>query len=86
MRGRGRRMIRRLPSAALALLVVIATIGLVVAASSHSASADATTGGGGDLRNGWIDDQPTLSTSTVDPGSFGKLDSTAVDGQVMHSP
>ncbi len=64
-------------------------LGLLVAGVSHPthpALADTVTGGAGTARDGWVDNQPSLSPAQVTPSTFGQLYSTAVDGQVYAQP
>jgi hypothetical protein len=46
----------------------------------------ATTGGGDNLRTGWYADQPGLSPQIVGGNTFGRMFSTAINGQVYAQP
>jgi len=62
---------------------------LAVAVASHTtppALADAVTGGTGSARDGWVNNQPSLSPTQVTSTMFGQLYSTALDGQVYAQP
>ncbi|MFC9353081.1 choice-of-anchor D domain-containing protein [Arthrobacter sp. NPDC057013] len=65
------------------LSAVLATAGLSV---SGIAAADVGTIGRDTLRTGWDSTESTLSPSSVSSSNFGKLFSTAVDGQVYAQP
>ena len=54
--------------------------------ATRPAAADTVTGGTGPTRDGWVNNQTTLSPAQVTPGTFGQLYSTAVDGQVYAQP
>jgi hypothetical protein len=66
--------------AALALIV------LLCLACASSVRASGVTNGGDDLRDGWYPEQPSLTPQLVSGGTFGKLWSTPVDGQVYAQP
>jgi hypothetical protein len=59
---------------------------LLSAAGAGSASAAGITNSGNDLRDGWYPDQPRLAPDLVGGGTFGKLWSADVDGQVYAQP
>jgi hypothetical protein len=65
------------------LSAVLAFAGLSV---SGVAAADVGTIGHDTLRTGWDSNESTLSPSSVSSSNFGKLFSTAVDGQVYAQP
>ncbi len=62
---------------------------LFVAAAQAQASevfGSSLTNSGGDLRTGWYPNQPTLTPELVGGGTFGKLWTTPVAGQVYAQP
>lgn len=66
------------------LAVVLATAAL--GGIAHAARADEDTISQNQLRDGWDPNEPGLSPAVVGSGSFGKLFSTAVNGQVYAQP
>src|SRR3954470_23420125 len=68
-------------AAVLAFMVVV-----LGAAGAGSAAAAGITNSGNDLRDGWYPNQPRLAPDLVGGGTFGKLWSAAVDGQVYAQP
>ncbi|MDX6717527.1 MAG: hypothetical protein QOH30_4085, partial [Baekduia sp.] len=59
---------------------------LLGAGGAGYASAASITNSGSDLRDGWYPDQPKLAPDLVGGGTFGKLWSADVDGQVYAQP
>jgi hypothetical protein len=65
---------------------LIGCIVLLWALSAGSALGAGITNSGNDLRDGWYGNQPGLAPDLVGGSTFGKLWSTAVDGQVYAQP
>jgi uncharacterized protein with LGFP repeats len=73
-----------------ALVAVVAVVAVVAGAAlgfpAPPAVADVTTIGVDNLRTSWDRTEPALTPSAVSSSTFGKLFSTAVDGQVYAQP
>ncbi|MFL5883567.1 MAG: hypothetical protein ACJ77M_00715, partial [Thermoleophilaceae bacterium] len=74
-------MAARRPARGLALVVTALALALPAAAS-----AAGVTYGGDDLRTSWYPDQASLTPQLVTGGTFGRLFSAPVDGQVYAQP
>ncbi|MCW2995052.1 MAG: legume lectin beta domain protein [Conexibacter sp.] len=75
----GRRGPRRIVKAICAALL-LSTI------TAGGASASGITNSGGDLRDGWYSNQPSLSPDAAASSTFGQMWDAAVDGQVYAQP
>ncbi len=71
-----------------ALIVLLPLMTTVIAFSltARSARASVTANSDDPLQTGWHPDQPGLAPGIVSGGTFGKLFSTAVDGQIYAQP
>src|SRR4029079_8479475 len=67
------------------LAVLLAALTLPASSAGDAAPAPATYGGDAG-RTGWSPSQPRLAPGIVAGGTFGRLFSTAVDGQVYGQP
>lgn len=67
------------------IAVLVAALTLPASSAGDAAPAPATYGGDA-ARTGWYSSQPRLSPGIVAGGTFGKLFSTPVDGQVYAQP
>src|ERR1700733_4253348 len=71
-------------------IAVICMISLLASAAQASASEEifgsSLTNSGGGLRTGWYPNQPTLTPELVGGGTFGRLWTTPVAGQVYAQP
>ena len=77
----------RLAALTLSLLGAVAmTSGATPRTAATAARADEVTASQNDLRDDWDASEPGLSPSVVSGGSFGRLFSTPVDGQVYAQP
>lgn len=68
---------------------IVCMLSLLVGAAQASASevfGSPLTNAGGDLRTGWYPNQPTLTPELVGGGTFGRLWTTPVAGQVYAQP
>jgi len=88
---------RRLCSAAVVTALTVAGLAAITGAppvgaatSAHARSAtispDEPTASQNNLRNGWDQNEPTLTQSAVQGGQFGQIFKTSVDGQVYAQP
>ncbi len=57
-----------------------------VQAAASEAPGSSLTNSGGDLRDGWYPNEPTITPELVSGGTFGQLWSTPVKGQVYAQP
>jgi len=69
---------------------VLSTLFLALGAATPALAAELPgselTNSGGELRTGWYPNQPTLTPELVSGGTFGRLWSTPVEGQVYAQP
>ncbi len=69
---------------------IVCVLSLLAAAARASASEEmfgsSLTNSGGDLRTGWYPNQSVLSPELVEGGTFGRLWTTPVEGQVYAQP
>jgi len=75
-----------LTAAALTALAFLPAFGLTPLGHGPSAHADDLTASLDSLRTGWDPNEPGLSPSVVAGGTFGRVYSTAVNGQVYAQP
>jgi iron transport multicopper oxidase len=75
------RMMRAVPIVCISLLLVAAT-----QAQASEVFGSSLTNSGGDLRTGWYPNESTLTPELVGGGTFGKLWTTPVEGQVYAQP
>jgi iron transport multicopper oxidase len=69
---------------------VLCTLFLLLACAGQAAASEAPgsslTNSGGDLRDGWYPNEPSITPELVTGGTFGQLWSTPVKGQVYAQP
>ncbi len=76
--------------AASALCTLVLVVVLLLAAATQAAAAELPgselTNSGGDLRTGWYPNEPSITPELVSGGTFGRLWTTPVEGQVYAQP
>jgi HYDIN/CFA65/VesB family protein/putative pyrroloquinoline-quinone-binding quinoprotein len=68
------------------LTMCLTLVGLLVLLSASAARASGITNSADDLRDGWYPEQTSLTPGLVSGGTFGKLWSTSVEGEVYAQP
>ena len=86
-----RKRLRRLLTAFLAVVVLTMSAGVVAATVSRTlsatkAGADVDTNNGDNARDGWYDDEPNLSPTSITSGDFGQLFGTQLTGAIYGQP
>jgi hypothetical protein len=73
-----------------ALCTLVLVVALLLAAAMQAAAAELPgselTNSGGDLRTGWYPNEPSITPELVSGGTFGRLWTTPVEGQVYAQP
>ncbi len=76
----------RMGLGALIVLLPLMTTVIAFSITARSARANVTANSDDPLQTGWHPDQPGLTPGIVSGGTFGKLFSTAVNGQIYAQP
>jgi hypothetical protein len=71
--------------AALCTLVVVLLLAVAMQAAAELPGSELTNSGG-DLRTGWYPNEPSITPELVSGGTFGRLWTTPVEGQVYAQP
>jgi len=77
---------RRAVAAVAALIVVGTSTGILAATALASSPPDVTTAAYDNLRTGWDPNEPNLSPSDVQSGSFGQVFATKLKGSIYAQP
>ena len=77
---------RRMRAIGVLCTLLVVTFAFAGQARAAEAPGSETTDSGGDLRTGWYPNEPSITPELVSSGTFGRLWTTPVEGQVYAQP